>query len=136
MAEENTEVKSEVKKSSIADAMGHHENTLQQEVALKAVGLVKPMLIDAMKELGKYLGNNDKIVVLRRMNNESNVAVVILDTHMPFRIIGGEKFIFGGDPISETDKTPKALVKNYDANEFIDMLLSGRMKELTEKLMK
>lgn len=45
------------------------------------------------------------------------------------------KFVFRGEIDKET-KRPKAIKKFYVIREFVDMLLTGRMTEMTEKLMK
>jgi hypothetical protein len=42
--------------------------------------------------------------------------------------------LFTGEVIPGTKK-PKAIKKYYIVEEFVDMLLTGRMQEMTEKLM-
>lgn len=121
--------------SQVAKALQQQETSLGQEVAMKALHLVKPMIKSVADELSSMLGDNEKIIVIRKTKAGSPVSILILDTKEDFIIQGGEKFLFTGAPEPGT-KRPKAIKKFYIAEEFVDMLLTGRMQDMTEKLMK
>lgn len=123
-------------KSIAAQRLEYQQATLGQEVAMKALELVKPMIRDVVKQLSDTLGDNEQIIVIRKTKADSPVSIMVLDTKKEFIIEGGEKFRFTGKPSPENPKVPYAIKKFYIAEEFVDMLLTGRLTELTEKLMK
>lgn len=132
---------SEEKKETnqVALALKQQEATLGQEVAMRALTLVKPMIKSVADELSAMLGDNEKIIIIRKTKQDSPVSILILDTKEDFTISGSKgnngKFIFTGEAEPGT-KRPKAIKNFYIAEEFVDMLLTGRMQEMTEKLMK
>lgn len=103
------------------------EESLQEQVAVKAIGLVKPMLNDCCTEISNYLGNCDKGIFIYKNKKDAPVGILVLDTAQNFEIKGGKKFSFTGDK--------QAVLKYYTAEEFVDLLLSGKLKELTDKLL-
>lgn len=114
--------------NKIANILKEQETTIGQEVAMRALGLVKPMIKDVCKQLSDTLGDNEQIIVIRKIKADSPVSILVLNTKEDFTIKGGEKFSFDGNK--------KAINKYYIAEEFVDLLLTGRMTELTNKLMK
>lgn len=122
--------------SIVAQRLEMTQTTLGQEVAMKALDLVKPMIRDVVKQLSDTLGDNEQIIVIRKTKADSPVSIMVLDTKKEFIIEGGEKFRFTGKPHPQNPKVPYAIKKFYIAEEFVDMLLTGRLQELTEKLMK
>lgn len=120
-------------------ALDSQEQSLGQHVAMRALDLVKPMIKPVSEELSKLLGDNESIIVIRKTNKDSPVSILVLDTSEDFIIQGKKrnngKFLFTGEAEPGTKK-PKAIKKFYIAEEFVDMLLTGRMQEMTEKLMK
>jgi len=115
-------------KSEVDKVFSQGEETLQQQVAMKAIGLVKPMLEDCCGEISSYLGDNEKVILIRKTKKDSPVGILVLDSKSNFEIKGGNEFKFTGDK--------SALLKYYTAEEFVELLLTGRMKELTEKLLR
>ena len=114
--------------NSVEDVFKQSEETIQQQIAIKAISLVKPMLTDCCSEISNYLGDNDKVILIRKTKKESPVGILVLDSKGSFEIKGGDTFSFTGDK--------KALLKYYTAEEFVEMLLTGQLKEMTEKLLK
>lgn len=139
--EEKSLVKQETsvttEKSQVALALEKQEETLGQHVAMKALNLVKPMIASVAKELSDMLGDNEKIIVIRKTKSDSPVSILILDTNENFIIKGKKgndgKFLFTGEAEPGTKK-PKAIKKFYIAEEFVSMLLEGRMQDMTKKL--
>lgn len=123
--------------TEVGRALDNYQVTLGQEVAMKALNLVKPMIKSVAQELSDTLGDNEQIIVIRKTKAGSPVSILILDTKEDFTIKGCKanngKFLFSGEVIPGTKK-PKACKKYYIAEEFVDMLLTGRMTELTKKL--
>ena len=125
--------------TAVSKMLNQQQASLGQEVAMKALGLVKPMIASVAKELSDMLGDNERMIVIRKTNAGSKVSILILDTNEDF-VIKGKKannghFLFDGELIPGT-KRPIAIKNFYIAEEFVDMLLTGRMQEMTEKLMK
>jgi len=116
------------KESSVESVFKQGEETLQQQIAIKAIGLVKPMLQDCCGEISSYLGDNEKVILIRKTKKDSPVGILVLDSKANFEIKGGDVFSFTGDKA--------ALLKYYTAEEFVELLLTGRLKELTEKLLR
>ncbi len=133
--------KSLVKKeeTEVSKALKQQENVVGQQFAMKALNLVKPMIKSVSDELSNMLGDNEKIIIIRKTKSGSPTSILILDTAEDFIIQGKKgnngKFLFTGEPIPGT-KRPKAIKNFYVAEEFVDMLLTGRMQDMTEKLMK
>lgn len=129
----------EAKINQVSKALMNQEATLGHQVALRALEMVKPMISTVAQELSSMLGDNENIIVIRKTKAGSPVSILILDTAEDFIIQGKKsnngKFLFTGEADPGTNK-PKAIKKFYIAEEFVDMLLTGRMTEMTEKLMK
>lgn len=121
------EQKEEQQDNSVESVFKQGEDTVQQQIAIKAIGLVKPMLKDCCQQISNYLGDCEKVILINKTKKDSPVGILVLDTKGSFEIKGGDSFSFKGD------KT--ALLKYYTAEEFVEMLLSGQLKELTEKLL-
>lgn len=124
--------------TQIARALERQEATLTQEVALKALKLVEPMIESVSNELTNTLGDNETIILIRVSKRGAPATIVMLDTAEDFTIKGAKanngKFLFTGAGNPETKKL-KAVKKFYIIREFVDMLLTGRMNDLTKKLM-
>lgn len=114
--------------NQVGKILQQQEDSIGQNVAMSALTLVKPMIKDVCKQLSDTLGDNDQIIVIRKTKGDSPVSILMLNTHEEFKIQGGKIFSFTGNK--------KAINKYYVAEEFVDMLLTGRMKDLTDKLMK
>lgn len=120
-------------KSGVEAVFASGEENVQQQVAIKAIGLVKPMLEDCCNEISTYLGDCEKVIYITKTNKDSPVAITVLDAKGKFEIKGGKLSENGS---LQFRGTQSAILKNYTAEEFVDLLLTGRMKELTEKLLK
>jgi len=121
-------MENEQEDNSVESVFKQGEETLQEQIAIKAIGLVNPLLKGCNEEISTYLGDNEKVILLRKINKDSPVGIFVLDAKGNFEIKGGEKFVFTGDKA--------VLLKYYTAEEFVELLLTGRLKELTEKLLK
>lgn len=116
----------EKKVNPIAKMLDGHQAAIGHEVAMRALTLVKPMIKDVCKQLSESLGDNDQIIVIRKINKNSPVLIHLMNSKEDFTIQGGENFSFTG--------TKKSVNKMYVAEEFVELLLTGKMKELTEKI--
>lgn len=125
--------------NAVSRALNRQEADLGQHVAMKALKLVEPMIASVSDELTNTLGDNETIIVIRVVKRGSPATILMLDTSEDFTIKGakanGGKFLFTGEADGVTKK-PRAVKRHYVIREFVDMLLTGRMQELTEKLMK
>ena len=85
---------------------------------------IQPMIEPMKNKLAEYLGNNEKIIIVRRSNDKTEPSVMVLDTSKDFTIAGGanKKFSFALDE----DKKPIAILEYLDIGEFIQSMLSGK----------
>lgn len=119
--------------SDVDKVFSQGEEGIKQQVAIKAIGLVKPLLEDCNTEISKYLGNCDKAIYITKTSEDSPVGITVLDANGKFEIKGGGLSASGK---LEFRGTKSAQLKYYTAEEFVELLLTGRLKELTEKLLK
>jgi hypothetical protein len=125
--------------SIVGKQLAKQESELGANVAMQALKLVQPMIKSVSKELTDTLGDNETIIVIRVQKAGGPASILMLDTAEDFTIQGAKatkegKFSFTGEALPGTKK-PKAIKRFYIVEEFVDLLLTGRMKELTEKLM-
>lgn len=125
-----------MEQNQVAKMLNGHEALLGQEVAMKVLNLAKPMIKSVSEEISNMLGDNDKIIVIRKTKKDSSTSILILNTKEDFTIKGGENFSFTGKAHPENPKIPAAIINFYIVEEFVDMLLTGKMQEITSKLMK
>src|SRR5258705_9458456 len=102
---ENLPAKKE--ESQVAKDLMQQEATLGQEVAMKALDLVKPMIKSVAEELSNTLGDNEKIIVIRKTKSGSPVSILVLNTKEDFIIQGGDKPLFSGAPDPNNPKRMK-----------------------------
>ena len=125
--------------TQVGKILAKQESDLGMTVAMQALKLVQPMIKSVSNELTSTLGDNEIIIVIRVQKLGSPASILMLDTKQDFTIQGAKgspdgKFSFTGEVLPGTKK-PIAIKKYYIVEEFVDLLLTGRMKELTEKLM-
>lgn len=90
---------------------------------------IKPLIKPALDGLAKYLGNNEKIILIRQNSVGSSTKVIVLNnTKFPgYSIINEEG--------QQTVSVDQACIEGvYDSNEFIEMLFSGKLSKLSELL--
>lgn len=142
--------------TAVGKLLNSHEKTLGQHVAMKALELVKPMIQPVAQELTDTLGDNEVIIVIRNSGKGTPTSITMLNTSEDFTIKGKKanrtpiidkdtgkitgyldegKFMFRGEAIPGTKKL-KAVKNNYIAEHWVDMLLSGRIVEMSKELMK
>lgn len=77
-------------KSSVAAALERQELSLGQEVAMKALKLVQPMIESVSKELTDSLGDNETIIVIKVTAAGKPATITMLDTKEDFTIQGAK----------------------------------------------
>lgn len=87
---------------------------------------VKPLIKPALEGLKKYLGNNEKLILIRQNSETSSTKVIVLNNvKFPGYSIINE----------ENEKTvsvsPECIEGVYDSDEFIEMLFSGKFSKLS-----
>lgn len=91
IATTNTSVATiEKPKSSVALALEKQELSLGQEVAMRALKLVQPMIESVSKELTDSLGDNETIIVIKVTGAGKPATITMLDTHEDFTIQGAK----------------------------------------------
>lgn len=74
--------------TQIAKQLDAHELSLGQEVAMKALKLVQPMIESVSKELTDSLGDNETIIVIKVTGAGKPATITMLDTSEDFTIQG------------------------------------------------
>lgn len=74
--------------SQIAKQLNQHELSLGQEVAMRALKLVQPMIESVSKELTDSLGDNETIIVIKVTGAGKPATITMLDTAEDFTIQG------------------------------------------------
>lgn len=91
IATTNTSVATiEKPKSSVALALERQELSLGQEVAMRALKLVQPMIESVSKELTDSLGDNETIIVIKVTAAGKPATITMLDTKEDFTIQGAK----------------------------------------------
>lgn len=122
-----------VETTAVDKVFASGEENMKQQIAIKAIGLVKPLLEDCNEQISIYLGDCEKGIWITKTTKDSPVGITVLDAKGKFEIKGGGLSASGK---LEFRGTKSSQLKYYTAEEFVELLLSGRLKELTEKLLK
>lgn len=85
------------------------QDQMEQEIASQIIDMVKPALKPALEKLNEYLGDDEKMIIIRRPKDMDTVVAVI-----------------------ETDKVEKFSLstdeyERYSAKDFVENLLSGNL---------
>lgn len=115
-------------KTPIIDMM--QESTVRSFVE-GALPAVLPMLEPLSQKLDEYLGDNEKIIIIRRSNSNSRATVLVLDTSKEFTVKGAEKkedrvFSMKAKLDEEGNKVPIPVIYYFNTAEFVKELLSGK----------
>jgi hypothetical protein len=113
------DLKKEEKKFSI---LGMAESEMADAMVQNFLPKIKPFLAPMMEELNQYLGDEDKTVVIRRRKNSSPV-IVILDNKEDFIVTG-----------PKVDAEKKAILKVYNIEQFVELLINGKLTETLSKM--
>lgn len=89
---------------------------------------ITPMLNPLSERLDSYLGNDEKIILIRRNSDKSSATVLVLDTTKDYTIKGGKEKKFTMDVVVGEDGKKKALplLHYFDTKQFVTELLSGK----------
>lgn len=127
--------------NTVADTLNFAEKKLNNDLAQKALGIVKPMITDSFNEVHSYVSDpgKEKIVLIQATSKLHPLSLIVLDKYADFTVKGAAanngKFSFSGASIDvDGKKRLQAILKYFTVEEFIELLLSGKMKELHEKL--
>lgn len=93
----------------------------------------KPAIEKGLKELEDYMGNGEKIIIMFRKNNTSEIIVHILDTSKEFMIKGGEKFMFTAK--QNEQGFPEALIKKISIHSVVRDIIKNGINALLKKIM-
>lgn len=115
---------SEKPKTPIVDMMQEQTFAALIETLLPKV---TPMIGPMKDKLASYLGDNEKVIIVRRSNNKSDPSVMVLDNNHRFELVGGENKSLKFD--TDDEGRPKALVEFLDIGEFISAMLSGKFNQ-------
>lgn len=120
--------KKEESKTPLTDMM--QESTVRSFVE-GALPAVLPMLKPLSEKLDGYLGNDEKIIIIRRNSDKSTASVLVLDTSKNFTIKGGKEKKFSMDAIKDGDGNIKAVpvIYYFNTEEFVTELLSGKFTQ-------
>lgn len=115
------------KKSMFSDVQEEMFGTLVEGLIPK----IKPFIKPAVEKFREFLGDNEKIIVIRQLKGGSP-TVFVLDNHIGDYHI--ENSAEEKKNIFTASGTPSPVKDIYDVNLFIEKLLTGElMKELKDK---
>lgn len=108
---------------------------MMQESSVKsfvegALPAVLPMLEPLSIKLDEYLGDNEKIIIIRRASSKSRAAVLVLDTSKDFTVKGGKDKVFSmAAKMVDGHKVPVPVIYYFNTAEFVTELLSGKFTQ-------
>ena len=91
-------------------ALSFMEDILAEELAEKALGFVKPVIKPAVKKLEDYLGEDERMIIIRKPKGKDGV-VVIMETK---------------DIVSFRTSNDDYI--SFSMKEFVELLISGKFK--------
>lgn len=134
MNEPVKEVEGQKKSNALIDS-------LQEDVAASFLeGIMpklKPLIEKAMESLGVYLGNNDKIFLMRKLPGKK-IQVFVFDNnqsnyHLSNDVDRNPKMQFGANvPKNGVEPDGDATLMVIDGEDFITKLISGEFKAKQE----
>lgn len=83
---------------------------------------LQPMIAPAKRELEKYLGSDEKLILLSKASEGSSAKVIVIKTDSNLLIQGkklGRKFTCEKEAIEHV----------FNVDEFVEMLLTGKLTE-------
>lgn len=120
---ENTEV------SKVFEAT---EKRMSSKLADTALEIVRPFLDNCLNDIKKAIGTGG-IVLIQQRTEDTPLSIIVLDKSKDFTIKGGVKFTITGKP-DATGKKLEAITKYFTAEEFVELLVGGKMEEIGQKL--
>jgi len=137
MAEENNNLPAVIQTTELSA-----KEEMEQEIGLTFIEnllpKMKPMIKKLREELGKFLGKNEKLIVIRQLEG-STPQVIIFDN--------GKKFIIQGGLDNTDDPAKKkrfsvfkledgktAIDNTFDTDQFAEMLLKGDFSKMKETI--
>lgn len=92
------------------------------EVVESALPKIKPFLEPAMQKLNEWLGDDSKLIVIKRNKNASTKVIIFDNTKGEFEIKSGKEKVFTADK--------ESIIGVYDVDDFISKLISGDISKL------
>jgi hypothetical protein len=115
-------------KKSTSPIMDSMKDEIAKELISSLLPKVKPFIKPAAEKLDNYLGDNERIIVIRRSSKSKSSKVIVLNANGEYDIScdgkGNKQFI--ADHLNNTEiKTAEHI---FDINQFIDKFLCGEFK--------
>lgn len=92
------------------------------EVVESALPKIKPFLTPAMQKLNEWLGDDSKLIVVKRNKNATTKVIIFDNTKGEYEIKSGKEKVFTADK--------ESIIGVYDVDDFISKLISGDISKL------
>lgn len=126
----------DVKELPKLNIMGGMEDQMMGAIVEKILPIVKPIIEPVSKKLSDYLGNNEKIIIIRQLSGKVGTQVMVFDNSKNFTIQGGDNKKFDVELKDKSkvyhpeDNPPAALIEFYNVQDFIQALLTGEFSKI------
>lgn len=96
-------------------------------LATELLPKIQPMIEPLSNKLDKYLGNNEKCIIVRKTGNKA--SVIIVDNKKSYTLANGNLTMAREKDDKGNLLPPEALLEYFSTEEFIQNLLSGKFTE-------
>jgi hypothetical protein len=111
------------------------ESDMAESLISGVLPKIKPFIKPMLSELNKYLGDEDKTIIIRKKGDKS-ALVIIFDNTKDFSVVGGNVTNEEGKVISNKGKLSGekgACLQVFSIDQFVDMLINGKLTEFIGK---
>lgn len=113
-------------RDKMEDMRHQAENFFAEELMEKLLPKIKKLIPVVEKEVKKYLGDNERIIILKKESNGDVSVVIMKQSEIEINF----KNIKESDPIEvQQEKVKEAIINVYSLDECAQALIDGNMEK-------